>query len=167
MIIKPGDFLRGLSRDFVMKMTGISVRESYKEGDILFHEKDGAKHFYILIKGRVRLSIGKVGCVVHTVSDLGEAFGWSSLLGRDVYSASAECMVPTELYKIGRDEFQELVAEDPGNGLIFFKSLAGTIGKRLNNNYKTILLGQSSDARSAPETLRTLEPMNSESTEGA
>ena len=148
MIIKSGDFLRGLSRDFIMKMTGISVKESHKRGDVLFREEDPARHFYILVKGRVRLSIGENWRAVYTVNDLGDGFGWSSLVGRDIYSASAECVEPVELLKIDREEFLKIVKEDPANGLIFFKSLAGTVGKRLIKNYNTILTGQPSDPHS-------------------
>ena len=121
-----------------MEMTGISLRESHKKGDILFREEDPARHFYILMKGRVSLNIGKSGRVVYTVSDLGDGFGWSSLVGRDVYSASAECVESTELLKIDREKFLKIVEKDPTNGLIFFRSLAGTVGKRLINNYKAI-----------------------------
>lgn len=166
MIIKPGDFLRGLSRDFLMKMTRISVKESRKAGDVLFREEDPARHFYILVKGRIRLSIGKSWRVVYTVSDLGDAFGWSSLVGRGVYSASAECAEPTELLKIDREEFLKIVEEDPANGLIFYKSLAGSVGKRLINNYKANLLGQSSDSHSTHGSSETLRQMNGESNEG-
>ena len=148
MIIKPGDFLRGLSREFVMKLTGISVRESYKQGEVLFRQEDDARYFYILLTGRVRLSIGSTGRVVHTVNELGEAFGWSSLVGRNVYSASAECMEPTELFKIDREEFEQIAEEDPTNGTIFYKCLAGSIGDRLTKNYNAILSGQARDGHS-------------------
>ena len=142
MIIKPGDFLPGLSRDFVMKMTGISVKESHREGDVLFREGDHARHFYILVNGRVRLSIRCTGRVVYTISNMGEAFGWSSLVGRDVYSASARCLIATELFKIDREEFDNIVEADPANGLVFFRSLAGIVGERLINNYHTRQWGQ-------------------------
>ena len=131
-----------------MKMTSISVKESHKKGDILFREEDPARHFYILVKGRVSLSIAKSWRVVYTVCDIGEAFGWSSLVGRGVYSASAECVEPTELLKIDKEGFLEIVEKDPANGLIFFKSLAGAVGERLINNYKTILFEESTDPHS-------------------
>lgn len=162
MIIKPGDLLRGLSRDFVMNITGISVKESHREGEVLFREGDEARHFYILVKGRVRLSIGKTGRVVYTISDLGEAFGWSSLVGREVYSASAECVVPSELFRIDREEFQRIVEEDTANGVIFFKCLAGSLGERLINSYDTFVLGQSGDTLATHGTTETLQQMDDE-----
>jgi CRP-like cAMP-binding protein len=145
-----------------MKMTSISVKESHEEGGVVFREKDPATHFYILVRGHVRLSIGKAGRVVYTISGMGEAFGWSSLVGRDVYSASAECVVPTELYKIDREEFQRIAEQDTANGVIFFKHLAGTLGERLINNYDTLALGRSRDAHTTHGTSETLQKMNGE-----
>ena len=165
MIIKPGDFLRGLGRDFVMKLTAISVKNAYDQVKILFREADDAECFYILLTGRVRLSIGNTGRVVHTVSELGEAFGWSSLVGRTTYSATAECMEPTELFKINREEFEKLVDEDPANGIVFFKQLAGTIGERLSSNYRAILTGQSGDGHSTHGNSESLQQMTRESDE--
>ncbi len=74
--------------------------------------------------------------MVHTVDYPGEAFGWSSLLDRDVYSASAECKEPTTLQKIDRRDLQKILEKDPVNGLIFFRRLAETIGNRLLWSYK-------------------------------
>ena len=62
--------------------------KTFQKGDILFLEGDPATYFYILIKGRVKLTIGENGPVVHTVDHAGEAFGWSSLIDRDVYSVT-------------------------------------------------------------------------------
>jgi CRP-like cAMP-binding protein len=145
-----------------MKMTGISVKDSHKAGDVVFSEGDHARHFYILLKGCVKLSIGKTGRVVYTIDGLGEAFGWSSLVGRDVYSASAQCVAPTELYKIDREDFQRILHEDTTNGLTFFKHLAGTLGERLISNYDTLGVARSSDAHSTHGTSETLQQMNGE-----
>ena len=85
-----------------------------------------------------KTAIGEVGQMVHTVDHAGEAFGWSSLIDRDVYSASAECRKDTILQKFDRRTLQKIIEEDSPNGIIFFKRLAGTIGYRLLCSYKMI-----------------------------
>jgi CRP-like cAMP-binding protein len=145
MIIQQADLFRGMNRDFVKEVFDITTKEDTEEGDILFSEGDQAQHFFILLKGRVRLSTGKTGQVVHTVSRPGEAFGWSSLVGRDVYSASAKCLVPTKLVKVDRDRFQEIIDRDSTSGLDFFKRLAGALGERLINSYGALALAQPSE----------------------
>ena len=91
MFIEQADLLKGVGRRFIKKFVKIMVDESHLQGAFLFKEGDSVNNFYILEEGRVKLSIGTRGYITHIVSKRGEAFGWSSLVGRDVYTASAEC----------------------------------------------------------------------------
>ena len=136
MYIRQSDLLLGTSMDFVKKFMDICHMVSHEKGDILFHENDEARHFYILLNGRVKLSVGGGSQVVYDVGQNGEAFGWSSLIGRDVYSASAECLEPTKLLVADRDKLNKILNEDPANGMIFMKHLAATLGNRLMESYK-------------------------------
>jgi CRP-like cAMP-binding protein len=124
--------------DFVKKIMDISRMISHAKGDILFHENDEARCFYILLNGRVKLSVGERGQVVYDVGQNGEAFGWSSLIGRDVYSASATCVESTKLLVTDRKNLFKVLEEDPANGMIFLKHLAATLGNRLIETYKML-----------------------------
>jgi CRP-like cAMP-binding protein len=138
MYIQQSDLFWGMNRDFVKEVMNIAEKESYQKETFLFREGDPAINFYILIKGRVKLTIGETGQMVYTVDSGGEAFGWSSLIERDVYSASGECKQETILQKFDSRALLNLLEEDPVNGLIFIKRLAGLIGNRLLWSYKTI-----------------------------
>ena len=138
MYIKQSDLLLGTSMDFVKKIMDISRMVSHEKGDILFHENDESRHFYILLNGHVKLSVGEDDQVVYDVGQNGEAFGWSSLIGRDIYSASAECVEPTKLLVADRKELSKVLEKDPANGLIFVTQLAATLGNRLIETYKMI-----------------------------
>ena len=85
MYLQQAELLRGMDRKFIMEFLDIAMKESHKEGDFLFHSGEKARYFFILIKGHIRLSLGIFGHVVHIVGNTGEAFGWSSLVGRSVY----------------------------------------------------------------------------------
>jgi CRP-like cAMP-binding protein len=148
MFIQQADIFWGTSHIFVREVMHITMKESYNKGDFIFHAGDRAGHLYILLKGRVKLSLGVDKRVVYVVSHAGEAFGWSSLVEREVYSASAECMEPTELISIAREKFEEILEKDPVNGLIFYKRLAGTIGNRLLHSYE--IISATSEAEISP-----------------
>jgi len=135
MYLKQKDIFWAMDKDFVKSIMDIAESDSYKEGDVLFREGDQADNFYILLKGRVKLILGQTGQVVHVVSNAGEAFGWSSLIGRDTYSASAECVLPAKLLKFERQKLQKAVAKDPANGIVFFKRIAEILGNRLLQSY--------------------------------
>jgi len=135
MYIQQADLTRGVGRDFVKALTAMSVKETHEQGDILFRKADPADHAYLLLMGCVHLKMGETGHVVHIVSRPGETFGWSSLVGRDVFSTTAECIMQTNLRKLHRDDLQKLLQKDPVNGLIFFQRLAGMLGERLLESY--------------------------------
>ena len=138
MYIQQSDLFWGMDREFVKKIMNIAEKKSYGKGQFLFHEGDPADNFYVLIKGQVKLSIGEAGQMVYTVDRAGEAFGWSSLIQRDVYSASGECQQDTLLQKFDSSALVNILEQDPANGLIFIKRLAGLIGNRLVWSYKMI-----------------------------
>lgn len=139
MYIKQSDLFVGLSHHFVKEIMAIAEKESHAQGQFVFRLGEAADYFYILINGKVQLSLGDSGHVVYTSSNVGETFGWSSLIGRDTYSASALCMQPTDLLKIERIRLQNLLEKDKDNGYLFFKKLARALGKRLLKLYQSAL----------------------------
>jgi CRP-like cAMP-binding protein len=86
----------------------------------------------------VRLSIGSQGNVALVVGNPGDAFGWSSLIERDNYTASAECLVPTRVTKIGKQKLASIFEHDPSSGLQFYRRLATLIAQRLTDTYRLI-----------------------------
>ena len=164
MFIQQTDLFRGMDKNFVKETYDLTVKDSFKQGEVLFREGDQATYFYILLKGRVRLGTRDTGQVVHTVSRPGEAFGWSSLVGRDVYSASAECVESTKLLKIDREDFRKVLEKDPTNGLSFFRRLAGALGERLINSYGSLGLAHPSEEHRTYGSSWTLQQSGSEIT---
>jgi len=138
MYLKQKDIFWAMPKDFVKKIMGISETESHQRGELLFREGNPANAFYVLLKGRVRLSLGETGQVVYIVSHAGEAFGWSSLIGRQNFSASAECTAPTKLLSFDKQKLQKILDRDPINSLVLFKRLAELLGNRLLQSYTII-----------------------------
>lgn len=138
MYFGQSELLRGMPKDFLREFMEIAVRESHKKGYFIFHRGDKARHFFILLKGSVKIRLGETGHMVSIVDRSGEVFGWSSLVGRAYYSASAECKEATKLIKIEAKKLLNVLENDPANGLIFFKHLANTLGNRLLQTYTLI-----------------------------
>jgi CRP-like cAMP-binding protein len=136
MIIKQADLFYGLNHNFIKDLMAIASRTSCVKGDVIFRSNEPATHFYILIQGCVRLRLDHAGREVFTSCRIGEIFGWSSLIGRQSYSASAECMETAALLKIDRQQFQTILEKDLFSGLLFFKQLAAALGGRLIQLYE-------------------------------
>jgi CRP-like cAMP-binding protein len=138
MYIKMSDFFMGMGKQFTVEVLDIAEKLFQNEGDVLFHEGDPAKHFFVLLKGRVRLSLGETGPVIYLVRRPGEIIGWSGLIGRERYSAAGECMEETNLLKFNRDVFLDILKKYPQNEALLFKRLAEMLGNRLIELYPTI-----------------------------
>jgi hypothetical protein len=108
MYIKMSDFFMGMGKNFSMEVLDISEKLSRTEGDLLFLEGDPAHHFYVLLKGRVKLSLGDTGPVVYMVRHPGEIIGL------------------------------EILNKYPQNEALLFKRLAQMLGNRLLELYPTI-----------------------------
>jgi CRP-like cAMP-binding protein len=138
MYIEQSDLFKGLSKDFRNQLMGIAEEETHKGGYLLYKEGDRAKNLYILLEGRVSITIGDRAHTVYTVDHRGEIFGWSSLVGRKGYAASVECKEPTKLLKISVEKLQKLFEADRDSEILFFRHLAAGLGSRLIQSYKML-----------------------------
>jgi CRP-like cAMP-binding protein len=139
MFIQEAELFKGFDEQTMAEMTKIMVAQSFKSGTVLFTKQDQANTFYILWEGRVRLAIGTQGKIDYTASKRGEAFGWSSLVGRETYTATAECVAPTKLFTVAKDELAKLFEKLPRDGMLFYQRLAAAIVQRLLLNYDSYL----------------------------
>jgi CRP-like cAMP-binding protein len=138
MYIKMSDFFMGMGKQFTVEVLDIAEKLFQNNGGVLFREGEPAKHFFVLLKGRVKLSLGEKGPVVYMVRQPGEIIGWSGLIGRERYSASSECIEETNLLKFDRDVFLDILKKYPRNEALLFKRLAEMLGNRLLELYPTI-----------------------------
>jgi len=138
LYIKMSDFFIGMGKPFTVEVLEIAEKLFRSEGEVLFREGDAATHFYVLLKGRVKLSLGETGPVVYMVRQAGEIIGWSGLIGRTTYSASGECMEETNLLKFDRDVFLRILEKYPQNEALLFRRVAAMLGNRLLDLYPTL-----------------------------
>jgi CRP/FNR family transcriptional regulator, cyclic AMP receptor protein len=135
MYLKQKELLWELDHDFIKELMNITKNESHGKGAYIFHQGDAADHFYVLIKGCVKLKNEPIDQTVYVVSHPGEIFGWSSIVRRGTYSVSAECLEPTMLHKISRGDLLKLLNQNKENGMIFYKKIAEMLGNRLIHLY--------------------------------
>ena len=138
MYFKQSDFFGGMAHGFVKDIMANVEKIACAAGNVIFREGDETRYFYILIKGHVKLSIDREGRTVFVINRAGECFGWSSLIDRPHFSASAVCAAPTSLMRLEKTQLRRIIQSDPYNGLIFMERIAGMIGDRLLNCYRTL-----------------------------
>ena len=138
MYFKKSDFFTGMAHGFVKDIMANVEKIACAAGDVIFREGDETNYFYILIKGHVKLRIGREGHTVFVINRAGECFGWSSLIGRDSYSASAKALEPGILTRIDSTKFLDIIKKDPVSEANIFKKLVGMLGDRLVGIYPSV-----------------------------
>ena len=138
MYLKQGDLFWGMDKDFVKSAMDLSTKENLEEGQAVFEEGDSADAFYILVKGRIKLTLGEKSREVYVAYQPGEIIGWSSLIDRDAMSATATCLEPTIVSRFEKDDFLKIIEANPSQGSTLFQRLATMLGNRLLHLYPSI-----------------------------
>lgn len=133
MQLRQGDLFRAMEIEFVRSITELSEPISSKAGDKLFKVGDPAEFFYILLKGSVTMERGKGKW--YTAKQPGEIFGWSALIHRKEFAASAACDGDCELLRIESEPFLKLLEGSPANKAVLYEQLAKMIGNQLLDVY--------------------------------
>jgi CRP-like cAMP-binding protein len=138
MIIERASLFQGMSPQFLQSIGKCLAWHSGPAGTYLFRRGDPADHLYILGEGRVRLSYGEEGQIALVVTSPGDAFGWSCLIEREAYTASAECLVATTVARLQKQDLTRIFDQDSVSGLAFYRRLARLLAERLTDFYKYI-----------------------------
>ena len=131
MFLLKSDIFKDLRQEAVNEISEIAIEETLDRGTTVFASGDPANYFYILIHGSIQLNMGEQKPKEYIVHNLGEAFGWSSVVGNDFYTASARCLVPTKILKINKHDLERVFDAHERSGRKFYMSLAKQLGQRL------------------------------------
>jgi CRP/FNR family transcriptional regulator, cyclic AMP receptor protein len=121
---------KGMKDDFITAAEKTLMREKHAKGDLLFKTGDPADSLYILEDGRISICADQNDHSVSFIHAPGDFFGWSSLLNRPAYSASAEAVLPTTVLRIKKDTLETIFKQDPAGGFLFIRNFANIVGGR-------------------------------------
>jgi CRP-like cAMP-binding protein len=138
MLFDLGNLSNGMGKIFIREFMKSAYHMFCNADLVLFREGEATHHFYTLIEGGFLLTIKNNKQQVYTVCHSGDVFGWSSLVGRTQYSATALSTMPSEILRFDNEVLINLLDRHPDSGLLFFKKLAETLGKRLLESYLVI-----------------------------
>ncbi len=130
MFLKKTDIFKNIRQEAISEISEIAFEEKHENGTVLFEEGDSARHFYVLVDGKVLLTTAGSATPHYVATKIGELFGWSSAVGREFYSARAECLAPTTVMKIDRLDLDRVFDDHPRSGKVFYRLLAEALGQR-------------------------------------
>ena len=116
----------GLEPDHLATLAAIAVPKRISKKAVLFREGDEARGFFLLLKGRIKLSkISPTGKeqILHFVQK-GQSFAEAALYMNRAYPATAEALEESELFFLPREGLSKAMASDPGLALNLIAHLA-------------------------------------------
>jgi len=139
-LLRKTDLFKGLSKEDLGKITGISAKEAFEQGKQIFAEGDKGDRFYLILSGEVRISkiIPGVGEEALKVLKKGDYFGEMSLIDEEPRSAYAIANSNVELLVIDKHDFGKLLEEDKELAYKLLWSLVRTLSQRLRETNEKI-----------------------------
>jgi CRP-like cAMP-binding protein len=135
MFIRQAELFDGLSAGAKHLIENRGMEQTYKAGDLIFREGDEGRFFYMLEDGKVDLFIGKQEEARFLVYYPGEIFGWSALVATHRYLATARCVADSVVTRVPVSTLDEILKDNPLDGQLLYKNLAGILGERLIGTY--------------------------------
>lgn len=130
------DLLRDVGPRHLLALAEVAREVEMWSGDTIYREEDPADALYIVVEGRVRLSVN--GKPISEVAR-GEAFGSWSLVDDSARLQRAECIENGTALALDREEFYEVASAD----LTVLQQVVRILAKRL----RTLVVEQPEEAR--------------------
>jgi CRP-like cAMP-binding protein len=122
----------GFSHDELDELKSIIETLHFAAGDTILRQNQQAVHLFIVVCGEVEihhvpydgpsLSIGKLSS--------GSVFGWSSILGRKVYSSSVIVTADCQVYRIPAYKLQRFCEHHHESGVVLLEKIATSVAQQ-------------------------------------
>lgn len=131
----------GLDTEQLVQLGRYFSEVTLEEGQFVFGQGSPAVAFFILLDGEVLVRYKPYDGPAMAVARIGpgEVFGWSAVLGREVYTSSAEVTRSGCAFSIRPVGLQRLRNAHPETGKMMMERLANSIADRLRNTNSSVL----------------------------
>jgi hypothetical protein len=120
----------GLGAEQLTRLAGVCTVAKFEPGMILFREGDWSDQLYVVLDGKVAISMESTGRSVGSVAS-GECLGELSLLTHAPHCATAHALTAVETAVLDRRNLEELIRLRPDIGIQIYKNLALGLGEKL------------------------------------
>jgi CRP/FNR family cyclic AMP-dependent transcriptional regulator len=134
-------FLGGLKPAHLQALKANALLMHYKEGEVIFRERDPANRFYLIRKGSVALESRPAEhepVLIQTIGP-GDVLGWSWLFPPYYWHFDARALEPTEAIFFYATRLREQCEQDSDLGYELMKRMAGVVIHRLQATRRHLL----------------------------
>ncbi len=135
------NLFHGLTADQLRILDSLFLHCRFPSGTTIFDQGQPATNLYILVEGEVVISYKPYDGPPLTVARIqsGGVFGWSTALGRSMYTSSALASSECSTLYVPGAALHVFCERYPDTGALLLERLAGVIAARLNNTHTEIL----------------------------
>lgn len=135
------ELFHGLTDDQLDSLARLAVPCNFALGEKLFEQDQYAEFLYIVLSGEVSIRFKPYDGedIMVTRVEEGGVCGWSSVLGRAIYTSAAICSQPCETLRFRGRELQRMCETFPDTGILVLERLAAVIAERLSNTNEKIM----------------------------
>jgi len=133
--LKNVSFFSSLPDADILKISAVCGKTSLDAGEVVFSEGTRGQHFYIILRGSVKIvkDNGEQGHDTIALYKQGQCFGELALIDDFPRSATVLTAEPSQLLCISRDDFQKVVQESATISFSILKTLTAMIRERTEN----------------------------------
>ena len=135
MFIKEVDLFKSLGPDTLDAIARIRTTEVFAVGHTVFQPGDFAASLYIMVGGRIDITIKGQERYPLRVDSPGQVFGWSALVEPRRRRTTARCIQQSEAITIDGDRLMTVLKENPLEALKVMERVAGVIADRYIGKY--------------------------------
>ncbi len=112
--LRPEGFFHDMPRSHLLCWDEVSLINVYPEGALLFSEGQLARGVYILLRGRVKLSVvsGEGRSLIVRIAESGDALGLTACVLGQPYELTAESLSPCQVAFIRQEDLLRLLRDD-------------------------------------------------------
>ena len=131
LLLKSAHLFAGLESEELAALAEITPEKEFAAGEIIFEEGQPGVFLYILIHGKVEV-FHRTNSDEYSIATLGEkeCFGEMAILNDEPRSASVRALEPTQVLKLDRNSFRELITERPEISFAIFKILSDRLKQK-------------------------------------
>jgi len=139
--LRSSPFFRGMPKKALGEISKLFREEFYPEGSIILKEAQRARRVFLLVRGKVAISIRtpKGEVIIEIITRKGEIFGWSGLIPPRIYTASGKVLNDSRVFSVEGKALERIFQRYPSFGWVFLQRLSNMVATRLYHT-RTLLI---------------------------
>ena len=140
-ILSDAPVFQDMDAEYIERLASHAVDKKVEEGDCVFRSGDPAKHFYLLVEGKVSIEIPAVSGPTLQVQRLVpvRVLGWSWLLPPYRWSFNGRAEVDSLVLEFDGEAILKDCESDPAYGFEVIKRFSGLMAERLDAAHRKMM----------------------------